>query len=67
MYGDHVYHRSGVSIGTVIYLLIGVVLAINHGYFGQPMTLSSLLSGILAILLWPLLLFGVNLHITLGA
>lgn len=58
-------HRSGVSIGTVIYLVIGVVVAMNRGYmvFG---TVSDLLSAILAVVLWPLLLFGVDLHMALG-
>lgn len=61
-----VAQRSGVSVGTVIYLLIGVVMAANRGYlvFG---TLSDVLSALLAIVLWPLLLFGVNLHLALGA
>lgn len=59
-------HRSGVSVGTVIYLLIGVVVAANRGYLVFT-SLSDIISAILAILLWPLLLFGVSLHVALGA
>jgi len=66
MYHDHAYYRSGVSFGTVIYLIIGMVLAMSHGYFTAIANVSDLLSAILAVLLWPLLLFGVNLHVSLG-
>jgi hypothetical protein len=63
--GYIVAQRSGVSIGTVIYLLIGVVVAANKGYLVYG-TLSDVLSALLAIILWPLLFFGVNLHLALG-
>ncbi|HET6924713.1 MAG TPA: hypothetical protein VFH39_02705 [Candidatus Saccharimonadales bacterium] len=58
--------RRGISIGTVIYLIIGLIVAANQGYLGQLTTVSGILSAILAILLWPLLLFGVNLHVALS-
>ncbi len=58
--------RSGMSVGTVIYLIIGVVVAANQGYLVFT-SLSSMLSALLAVLLWPLLLFGISLHIALGA
>lgn len=54
-----------ISIGGVIYLIIGVVVASNRGYLGDLTTLSHLLSGLLGIILWPLLFFGANLHIAL--
>lgn len=53
--------RSG--IGTVIYLIIGVVVASAHHYFTHASTLKPIVSALLAILLWPLLLVGINLHI----
>ena len=56
---------NGVSLGTLVWLIIGVVVALSHGY---PIAdISSLLSFILAMFLWPLVLFGVDLHINLGA
>jgi membrane associated rhomboid family serine protease len=60
-----VAERTGTSIFTIIYFLIGVVVALNRGYmvFGS---LSDILSALLAIVLWPLLLFGVDLHLALG-
>lgn len=54
-------HQYGVSLFGILYLLIGVVVALTNGY---PIhTIGDLLSFILAILLWPLVLLGVNLHV----
>ncbi len=52
------------SIGGIIYLIIGIIIASNRGYLGDLTSLSHLLSGLLAIILWPLVLFGANLHIS---
>jgi hypothetical protein len=52
------------SVGGVIYLVIGLVVARSHGYLGIA-DIGSLLSAILAIVLWRLLLFGVDLHMAL--
>jgi hypothetical protein len=59
-YSDHGM-RSGL-IG-VVYLVVGVVVAASHHYFTHVSTLKPLLSVLLAVVLWPLLLLGVNLHI----
>ncbi len=53
--------RSG--IGTVIWLVIGVVIASAHHYFTHATTLKPIVSALLAIALWPLVLLGINLHI----
>jgi hypothetical protein len=54
----------GVSLGTLIWLIVGLVVALSHGY---PISnLSTLISFLLAIFLWPLVLLGVDLHINLG-
>ncbi|MHB8659762.1 MAG: hypothetical protein ACYC91_17805 [Solirubrobacteraceae bacterium] len=53
--------RSG--IGSLVYLVIGVFIAASHHYFAHANTLKPILSALLAIALWPLLLFGINLHI----
>ena len=56
--------HSGVSLGSLIWIIIGVVVALSHGY---PIdNLSTLLSFLLAVFLWPLVLFGIPLHINLG-
>jgi hypothetical protein len=53
--------RSG--IGSLVYLVVGVVVASSHHYFEHASTLKPILSALLAIVLWPLLLLGINLHI----
>ncbi len=52
-----------LGIGGVVYLIVGVVLASTHHYFAHADALKPILSAVLAIILWPLLLFGINLHI----
>ncbi|HKS51181.1 MAG TPA: hypothetical protein VJS67_04870 [Pseudonocardiaceae bacterium] len=54
-------HEYGVSFAGVLYLLIGVVVALTNGYAVH--TIGQLVSFVLAIVLWPLVLLGVNLHI----
>ncbi len=58
-------NRNGISIGSIIYIIIGVIVASNRGYFADIGTISHLLSAFLAVVLWPLVLLGVNLHIVL--
>jgi hypothetical protein len=52
-----------VGVGGLLYLLIGVILAASNEYFENVDALKPLLSALLAIVLWPLLLLGVNLDI----
>lgn len=51
------------GLGTIIYLIVGVILASSHHYLNHVNTLKPILSAVLAIILWPLLLLGVNLHV----
>ena len=53
--------RSG--IGTVIWIVIGVVIASAHHYFNHATALKPIVSALLAIALWPLILLGINLHV----
>ncbi len=53
--------RSG--IGTVIWLIVGLIVAASHHYFAHANALRPVLSAALAVLLWPLVLLGINLHI----
>ena len=46
-----------------IYLVVGVVVASSHHYFSHLGKVTAILSAVLAVLLWPLVLFGVKLHI----
>jgi hypothetical protein len=54
--------RSGIV--SLVYVVVGVVVASSHHYFTHATTLKPLLSALLAVVLWPLLLVGINLHIT---
>jgi hypothetical protein len=53
--------RSG--LGSIVYLILGVVVASAHHYFAHAGTLKPIVSAVLAVALWPLLLLGINLHI----
>jgi hypothetical protein len=48
---------------TIIYIVIGVIIASNHHYFTHLNTIKLLASAVLAVVLWPLILLGINLHI----
>jgi hypothetical protein len=52
-----------IGILGAIYLIVGLVVAANHHYLRHIDAWRLLLSAVLAILLWPLVLLGVNLHI----
>lgn len=52
-----------IGIGGLIYLIIGIVLASTHHYLAHVATIKLILAALLAIVLWPLLLLGVNLHV----
>jgi hypothetical protein len=49
------------SIGVLVYLIIGVIITVNQGYWHPDRWtghfLSSLLTGVVATVLWPLAIF----------
>ena len=47
----------------LVYLVVGIAVAATHDYFERLNTLRLVLSAILAVLLWPLVLLGIDLHI----
>ena len=47
----------------LVYLVIGIVVAASYDYMQNLGSLKRILSLLLAILLWPLVLLGVDLHI----
>jgi len=46
-----------------VWIVVGLVVASGHGYFAHLNAVMPILSAILAVLLWPLVLLGVNLNI----
>jgi hypothetical protein len=54
---------SGMSLLTTLYLVVGGIVAATHHYWSNLNSWKPVVSAVLATLLWPLLLFGINLHI----
>lgn len=56
----------GVRLGlpAIVYLIIGAFVAQGHNYFKHADTFYHVLSAALAIVLWPLVLFGTHFHVT---
>ena len=52
-----------VNFLGLIYLIIGVVIAATHDYLKNFDTVKRVISALLAVVLWPLVLLGVDLHI----
>jgi hypothetical protein len=50
-------------IVPLVYLVIGVLIAAQHNYLAHLSTVGRVLSAALAIVLWPLVLFGVHMTI----
>ena len=53
----------GISLLGLIYVGVGVAIAASHHYFAELHTLRQIASAVLAVVLWPLVLLGINLHI----
>ena len=51
-----------VSLLVVVWLLVGLVVAVQRGYITASL-LRAVVSALLAILLWPLVLLGISLHV----
>lgn len=47
----------------IAYLVVGIIVASNDRYLSDVDTVREVISAILAIVLWPLVLLGVNLRI----
>jgi hypothetical protein len=55
--------RPGFSLLLVVYLVVGGIVAATHHYWSQIHSLKAIGSALLATILWPLILIGINLHI----
>ena len=60
-------YGRGPSLFVIAYLVVGVLVAAgvigNDNYFNHLNTLKELADAALAVLLWPLVLLGVNFNI----
>ncbi|HST26568.1 MAG TPA: hypothetical protein VLJ76_11305 [Gaiellaceae bacterium] len=55
--------RPHFGLVPLVYLIVGAIVAGTHHYFQHTDTLRLVGSAILAVLFWPLLLLGIDLHI----
>ncbi len=51
------------NIAIIVYLVVGAVVANSHHYLAHLTSVTAVLSAVLAVVLWPLVLFGVSLHL----
>lgn len=51
------------SLAALVYLVVGLAIAGTHHYFKHLDTIRLIASAVLAVVLWPLLLLGIDLHI----
>jgi hypothetical protein len=47
----------------VAYVVVGLIVASSHHYFAHLNGIKPIASAVLAVVLWPLIIFGVSLHI----
>ncbi|MEX0816459.1 MAG: hypothetical protein WD027_03365 [Gaiellales bacterium] len=55
--------RMRVSPIAIVYVIIGIIVAVSKDYFENLDRLKPIISAILAVLLWPLVLLGVDVHV----
>jgi hypothetical protein len=53
----------GVNLLGLVYLVAGAIVAATHDYFENMDTARQVGSAVLAVLLWPLIFLGIDLHI----
>ncbi len=63
MHGEHGCMRR---LASLAYVVLGVLVASQHGYYADLTTVSQVVSAGVATALWPLILFGASLHLNLG-
>jgi hypothetical protein len=56
-------YGGGFGLGTIIYLIVGAFVAGAHDYFDRLGGLKGVVSALLALILWPLVLLGIDLQI----
>jgi hypothetical protein len=51
---------------SIVYVVIGMIVASQHSYYAHLARLPQMLSALVATALWPLVLLGANLHLSLA-
>lgn len=55
---------QGGGLLTIAYIVIGAFVAAANSYFANVGSIESIASAVIAILLWPLVLIGIDIRIT---
>lgn len=55
--------RPGVGLLLLVYLVVGGIVSGTHHYWSNLHGVKQVISALLATVLWPLVLLGVNLFI----
>jgi hypothetical protein len=59
----HAAPRFGVNWLLAIYLVAGGIVAATHHYWSNLHAVKAIGSALLATVLWPLILLGINMHV----
>jgi hypothetical protein len=51
------------SLIGIVYIVVGVLVAQSHHYFRHVQHVKPIVSAVLAVVLWPIVLLGANLHL----
>jgi hypothetical protein len=54
------------SVIMIVYVVIGVAVAAARGYLGDVGSIGDIMNLLLAVLLWPLVLLGIEFNIKVG-
>jgi|GEM_PF-1766184 len=55
--------RRQVSLGVVVWIVVGVIVAARNGFLDDLGSVSAVLSAVLAVSVWPLVLLDVHFGI----
>lgn len=53
----------GYSLVLLVYVGVGIAVAASHDYFRNVNTVREVFGAVLAVVLWPLVLLGIDLHL----
>jgi hypothetical protein len=54
------------NLASLVYVVFGVIVASQHDYYAHLAAVAQVVSAVVATALWPLILLGANLHLSLG-
>lgn len=55
--------RRQVSLGLLVWIVVGMIVAANNNFLDHLNSLSNILSAVLAVIAWPLVLLDIHVAI----